>query len=100
MIYRYLASVNGPFQDVLGYEVPAFVADVHYINASIGTNTLYTEREADNTVYSMWIGTNDLGVGALLTDDQTPGTNITTFTECVYQAFDLVYPTGARYFVS
>lgn len=94
MIYRYLASINGPFPDVLGYEVPAFVADVHYINASTGTNTLYTEREADNTVYSMWIGTNDLGVGALLTDDQTPGTNITTFTECVFQALISSMPLG------
>jgi hypothetical protein len=99
MIYRYLASINRPFPDVLGYEVPAFVADVHYINSSTGTNTLYTEREANNTVYSMWIGINDLEVGALLTDDQTPGTNITTFTKCVFQTFDLVYATGARYFV-
>jgi hypothetical protein len=99
MIYRYLASINGPFPDVLGYEVPVFIADVHYINSSTGKNTLYTDREANNTVYSMWIGTNDLGVGALLTDDQIPGTNITTFTECAFQAFVLIYSTGARYFV-
>jgi hypothetical protein len=99
MIYRYLESINGPFPGVLGYEVPEFVADVKYINTSTGTNTLYTDREADNTVYSMWIGTNDLGVGALLTDNQTPGTNITTFIECVFLAFNLIYSTGARHFV-
>jgi hypothetical protein len=99
MIYRYIASINQPFPDVLGYEAPAFVADAHYVNASTGTNTLFTDKRPDNSVYSMWIGTNDLGVGALLTDNQTPGTNITTFTECVFQAFDLIYAAGARYFV-
>jgi len=74
-------------------------ANAKYINASTGTNTLYTNREADNTVYSIWIGTNDLGVKALLMDNRTTGTNITTFIECVFQAFDLICSTEARYFV-
>jgi hypothetical protein len=99
MIFRYLASINGPFPDVLGYEVPAFIADTKYKDPSTGKNTLYTDRTSDNTVYSMWIGTNDLGVGALLSDTQTPGTNITTFTECVFEAFDQIYANGGRYFV-
>jgi hypothetical protein len=99
MIYRYLASIFGPFPDVLGYEVPAFQADAEFINTTTKTNTLYPNRRADNTVYSMWIGTNDLGVGALLTDEQAPGTDISTYIECVYQAFDGIYKTGGRYFV-
>lgn len=47
----------------------------------------------------MWIGTNDLGVGALLTDNQVKGTNITTYIECIYQSFDRIYKSGGRYFV-
>jgi len=62
IIYRYLASISGPFPDVV-YEVEAYIADTKYVNASTHTNTLYTNLHADNTVYSMWIGTNDLGVG-------------------------------------
>jgi hypothetical protein len=98
MIYHYLVSINGPFPDVLGYEAPAFVADANYVNSLTRTNTLFTDRRADNTVYSMWIRTNDLGVGALLTDNQTPGTNIKSFTECVFQAFDLMCAAGVKVF--
>ncbi len=49
IIYRYLASIFGPFPDVV-YEVNAFIADTEYINASMKTNTLYTNRQEDNTV--------------------------------------------------
>jgi hypothetical protein len=98
-IGRYLASIDAVFPGVIEYEVPAFIADASYVNASTGTNTLYTDRYDNNTVYSMWIGTNDLGVGALLQDTQLAGTNITTFTDCVFEAFDGLYSAGARYFI-
>lgn len=57
---RFLSSINGDFPDVLGYEIPAFMADVAFINKSTRTNTLYTNRKSDNTVYALWIGTNDV----------------------------------------
>ncbi|ESZ99080.1 carbohydrate esterase family 16 protein [Sclerotinia borealis F-4128] len=98
IIYRYLASVFGPFPDVV-YEVDAFVADVKYINSSTKTNTLYTNRKPDNTVYSMWIGTNDLGQGAFLTDSSLNGTTIPDYVDCIFNRFDEIYQTGARYFV-
>ena len=98
-IARYFSAINAPFPGVIEYEVPAFLADVSYVNASTGTNTLYTDRRHDNTVYAMWIGTNDLGVGAILQDTEQAGTNITTFTDCVFQAFDKIYAAGGRYFV-
>ncbi len=46
----------------------------------------------------MWIGTNDLGVYAFLTDSQVPGKVLTDYTECVYQALDRLYASGARVF--
>lgn len=99
IIYRYLASVFGPFPDVV-YEVDeAFVGDVNYINASTGTNTFYTNRGRDNTVYSMWIGTNDLGVGAFLTDSQLNQTTIPNYVDCIFDRFDTIYKTGGRKFV-
>lgn len=98
IVYRYLASVFGPFPDVV-YEVNAFIADVKYINESTKTNTLYTDRRSDNTVYSIWIGTNDLGEGAFLTDSSNNGTTIVDYVDCVYDRLDSVYKTGGRYFV-
>ncbi|PQE31364.1 acetyl esterase protein [Rutstroemia sp. NJR-2017a WRK4] len=98
IIYRYLAGINGPFPDVV-YEVDAFVADTKYVNTSTKTNTLYTNRKSDNTVYSMWIGTNDLGNGAFLTDSSLGETTIPDYIDCIFDRFDGIYATGARYFV-
>lgn len=66
IISRYLASLDGPFPSVVDDELPSFVADVE-------AQTLYANRTAANTVYALWIGTNDLGYGAFLTDSQAPG---------------------------
>jgi len=98
IIYRYLASVFGPFPDVV-YETNAFVADTEYINASTHTNTFYPNRRPDNTVYSIWIGTNDLGVGAFLTDSSLHETTIVDYVDCVYDRFDVIYKAGGRFFV-
>jgi hypothetical protein len=98
IIYRYLPSIYGPFPDVV-YEVNAFIADTKFVNASTGTNTLYTNRRSDNTVYSIWIGTNDLGVDAFLTDSSLNNTVIPDYVDCIYDRFDQLYSNGARYFV-
>ena len=47
----------------------------------------------------MWIGTNDLGVYAFLTDSQVPNKTIVDYIECVFQALDQVYANGGRFFV-
>ncbi|KAF8863152.1 hypothetical protein BDZ45DRAFT_615857 [Acephala macrosclerotiorum] len=98
IIYRYLASIFGPFPDVV-YEVNAFIADINYINATTHTNTLYQNRRDSNTVYSIWIGTNDLGVGAFLTDSSLNKTTISDYVDCIYNRFDSIYANGGRYFV-
>lgn len=66
IVARYLAGINRTFPAVLEDELPSFVADIQF-------ETLYANRTAENTVYALWIGTNDLGYGALLTDSQAPG---------------------------
>lgn len=98
IIFRELSSINGPFPDVV-YEISAFQADVAFINASTGTNTLYTDRQSDNTVYSMWIGTNDLGVNAFLTDSSLNNTVIPDYVDCIFNKFDAIYKEGGRFFV-
>lgn len=98
IIYRYLEDLKAPFPDVV-YEIDSFVADANYVNATTNSNTLYTDRQSDNTVYSMWIGTNDLGAGAFLTDSSLNGTTIPNYVDCVFEKFDTLYKNGARYFV-
>lgn len=55
--------------------------------------------DPDSTVYSFWIGTNDLGVDAFLTDSQVNGSTIEDYLDCVYDQVQRVYDNGARYFV-
>jgi hypothetical protein len=98
MIYRYLAPLSGPFPDVV-YEVNAFIADTKFINTTTKTNTLYTNRREDNTVYSMWIGTNDLGDAAFLSDSSLHQTTIPDYVDCIFNRFDEIYKNGGRYFV-
>ncbi|KAF1992052.1 carbohydrate esterase family 16 protein [Aulographum hederae CBS 113979] len=93
---RYFAGINGNFPDIEHYEVPAWIADSKYV-APDGTKALDTPQ--DETVYSMWIGTNELDIGEMLTDSQVPGTNISTYMDCVFEQLQRIYDNGARYFV-
>lgn len=47
----------------------------------------------------MWIGTNDLGNYAFLTDSQIPGATLVDYVNCIYSNFDKLYRNGARFFV-
>ncbi|PNH33354.1 hypothetical protein BJF96_g3414 [Verticillium dahliae] len=92
IIKRQFDLIKRPFPSVLDYEIPAFEADV-------ASGKLYDNRKADNTLYALWIGTNDLGYGAFLSDSQAAGTTISTFVESIWTIFDRLYKTGGRHFV-
>jgi hypothetical protein len=86
---------NGRFQGVREYEVGAFQADLAH---TVGGRPFFNATP-ETTVYAAWIGTNDLGVGAFLTDAQTPGKTLDDYVACVYEAFDRLYKAGGRRFV-
>ncbi|KAK8070583.1 acetyl esterase [Apiospora hydei] len=94
---RFLPQINRSFPSVLEDQIPSFVEDVAYVNASTGSNTFYPNRAGANTVYALWIGTNDLG--SFLTDSQYAGFTITDFVDCVWRVFDAIYRQGGRRFV-
>ena len=70
-----------------------------WVNTTTKTNTLYTNRKSDNTAYSIWVGTNDLGARGFLTDMNVKGTVIPDFVDCIFEKFDRIYREGGRYFV-
>ncbi|KAI1798666.1 carbohydrate esterase family 16 protein [Daldinia bambusicola] len=98
IVKRYLESINGPFPSVMDYEIPAFLADVEY-GLFAGDSGFLSNRKPNNTVYTLWIGTNDLGYNGFLTDSQQPGTTISNFIDCIWSVFDAIYSTGGRHFV-
>jgi phospholipase/lecithinase/hemolysin len=92
IVSRYFSYIGRTFPAILDDEIPSFTADVAY-------KSLYPSRTSDNTVYAVWIGTNDLGFDAFLSDSETPGKTISDFVGCVFQVFDSIYKTGGRRFV-
>ncbi|KAK4226799.1 GDSL lipase/esterase [Podospora fimiseda] len=92
IVEREFSYIGRSFPSVLEDEIPSFQADIKY-------KSVFTSRTEDNTVYALWIGTNDLGFDAFLSDSQAPGTTITNFVECVWSVFDAIYKTGGRRFV-
>ncbi|KAF2805663.1 GDSL lipase/acylhydrolase family protein [Mytilinidion resinicola] len=94
-------AVHAPFPDIAGYELPAFTADAAYIVPAIPSAPAhrFLSIPPQSTVYATWIGTNDLGASAFLTDSQVAGKTIADYIDCVYAAFDGIYAAGGRYFV-
>ncbi|KAI5240155.1 GDSL lipase/acylhydrolase family protein [Aureobasidium subglaciale] len=93
---RTFSSINADFPDVDGYEVPAYLADSKY---SYPNGTKALNVPVDSTVYSVFIGTNDLGNYAFIDDSQVAGKVIPDYIDCVYEQFSRLYASGARYFV-
>ncbi|KAJ3046217.1 hypothetical protein HDV00_000029 [Rhizophlyctis rosea] len=81
-----------PFPSVTEYEVPAFLAD---------QKQAYSKTKVDykNTLFSIWIGTNDLGNGALITGNQLNGATLVDVTNCAVNAVKTLYKAGARNFI-
>lgn len=89
---HYFDLIKSLMPSILDYEIPTFEADLAFPK-------LYPDRHPDNTVYAVWIGTNDLGVDGFLTDRNVAGTSIPTFVDCIWNTFDRIYKTGGRRFV-
>ncbi|CAN8102219.1 unnamed protein product [Discula destructiva] len=73
-------------------QVPYFLKDNAYVGSGSITNL------PNETIYAIWIGTNDLGPAAFFTDNRLNLT-ILAYVDCVYQQLDTLYGIGARNFM-
>lgn len=97
---RYFSAISAPFPDLAGYEVPAFLADKAYgLNSATNTSLFTTPLTADNTVYAIWDGTNDLGYYSFVQDQEAPGGTLNDYLDCIFSQLDRLYSSGGRYFV-
>ncbi|KYK54773.1 acetyl esterase [Drechmeria coniospora] len=92
VVGRQLDAPLVPLPSVIEYEMATYEADLAH-------GALYPNRRPFNTVYALWIGTNDLGVGGFLGNAQRSNRTIRSFVECVWSALDRIYETGGRRFV-
>lgn len=92
------ATPKDLYAAILETEMPTWLAESHLASSHSPHEKFYT-GSADDTLYAMWIGVNDIGKKNIFIDSQTPGTSLTTFTDCVFTAFDRIYKNGGRKFV-
>ena len=79
------------FPSIFSDEIPLYLQDIE--------STAYRKVHAANTVYAVWVGTNDLGWKSIFSDSQSMGANLTTVTDCIWNLFDAIYHSGGRHFL-
>lgn len=85
MTPRYLGAIDGPFPSVLEYEIPAFAKD----------NKIF-KLDLSETVFALWIGTNDIGAGSLVSSAQLHNVGLTNVTSCITEAVSKFQKLGAQ----
>ncbi|VUC37238.1 unnamed protein product [Clonostachys rosea] len=81
VMVRDLRTISAPFPSVMDYEIPAFEADLKF-------DEIYAKVTAENTADAVWI------------DSTVKGTATPDIADCVWSAFDRVYRSSGRQFVS
>ncbi|RPD58829.1 GDSL lipase/acylhydrolase [Lentinus tigrinus ALCF2SS1-7] len=79
-----------PFPSVFESQLPLYFTEKG--NGSLRLNP-------EDTMYTLWIGTNDVGVGALLTGSQAPGVTVVDTVACAVNWIKVLYASGARNFI-
>lgn len=77
------------------YEIGAHEADLKV--ESNGKKLLNILPE--DSVYAIWIGTNDLGRHGFIDDMQAQGKTLNDYVKCIFRQLDGLYKLGARRFV-
>ncbi|KAL5528983.1 hypothetical protein ACEPAG_4957 [Sanghuangporus baumii] len=79
-----------PAHSVMESQLPLYFTEVQ-------NGTLHLDPAG--TLYSLWIGTNDVGVYALWTGDQSPGVTLVDVIKCATGWVRVLYESGARNFL-
>ena len=79
-----------PFPSIFESQLPLYLAE-----KDNGTLRLNPEE----TIYTLWIGTNDVGATALLTGSQVAGVTLVDTVSCAVNWVKTLYKSGARNFV-
>jgi len=74
-----------PFPSLFESQIPAFLADKDNRTITV---------DPQSTLYTLWLGTNDIGVSALLTGDSHA--SIVDVAECMVNWVQTMYDNGAR----
>ncbi|TBU45278.1 hypothetical protein BD309DRAFT_1079441 [Dichomitus squalens] len=80
-----------PFPSLFESQLPTYFSEKS--NGSLAV------LRPENTIYTLWIGTNDVGANALLTGSQAPGVTLVDTATCAVNWVKTLYDSGARNFI-
>ena len=80
-----------PFPSLFESQLPLFFAE--------RANGSLAPLRAEETMYTLWIGTNDVGANALLTGHGAPGVTLVDVVACAVNWVEVLYRAGARNFI-
>ncbi|KDQ55497.1 carbohydrate esterase family 16 protein [Jaapia argillacea MUCL 33604] len=78
-----------PFPPVFESQIPTYISEINNGSLKLDPNT---------TIYTLWIGTNDVGANALETGSD-PGVTVVDTVECAVNWVSALYAVGARNFL-
>ncbi|KAH7924946.1 carbohydrate esterase family 16 protein [Leucogyrophana mollusca] len=79
-----------PFPPIFGSQLPTYFDEVK--NRTVQVNP-------EETIYTIWIGTNDLGANALITGSDASDVSIVPVRQCAVDVVKVLYAGGARNFI-
>ncbi|KAJ3544437.1 hypothetical protein NM688_g5746 [Phlebia brevispora] len=79
-----------PFPSLFESQLPLYFTEKN--NGSL-------RLDPEETIYTLWIGTNDMGASAILTGDQEPGVTAVDVVSCSINWVTTLYQSGARNFL-
>ncbi|EJF59316.1 hypothetical protein DICSQDRAFT_128341 [Dichomitus squalens LYAD-421 SS1] len=80
-----------PFPSLFESQLPTYFSEK--------SNGSLTKLRPEDTIYTLWIGTNDVGANALLTGSQAPGVTLVDTVTCAVNWVKTLYNSGARNFI-
>ena len=80
-----------PFPSLFENQIPLYLTEKK--------NGTLRSLDADDTMYTLWIGTNDVGSNALLTGNQPAGVTLVDTVSCAINWITTLYKNGARNFL-
>jgi phospholipase/lecithinase/hemolysin len=83
---------NRPFPSLFESQLPTFFEEK-------ANGTVKTSRKEEEVLYTLWIGTNDVGDNGLLTGHGATGVTLVNTTSCAVNWVSVLYENGARNFL-
>lgn len=80
-----------PYPSLVEYQLPSYLQD----KANGTLNAIHSK----DTVYTLWIGANDIGDWGLLMGKGEPNVTLVDVVQCTMEWVKVLYKSGARYFV-